>query len=239
MAGRIRRASTLAVVGVAVSAAAMSSSVQATATSSPSAISKTCRALQAKAISAIAADPSGREPTSAERAYYARCPRQDAISVVSLGTLARHTLAADAKGRPAGIVKVTSSNPEVVALGKPAKEVVDGKVTNSTVLQAVGMGRSRVCFTLTTRATRCLLVVTPASIAGKAGGRTLNVAFGDGSNDAARVVSITSSDAGVVTVATDPSRALPYVVLGRPGTTTVCATYVKGSGGCQEWTIGP
>ncbi len=239
MAGRLVRTSLVVVASVStVAAVAVTGSAAMAAPSAPTAMTKACKALQAKAIAAAASNPAGGAPTAAERTFYAKCPGVDTIVVMSLGSLSRYQLFADAKGRPAGIKKVTSSNPKVVALGKPVAETVDGKATNSTVVQAIGMGQSRVCFTPKSGAGRCVLMVTPKAISGKAGGRTLNVAFGDGASDAAKVVSITSSDPTVVSVATDPSRALPYVVLGQPGSTTICAKYTKGTGGCQQWTIG-
>ena len=236
---RPRVALSLATLIVAMGLAAGASSTPAVAASVPTALSKACRALQAKAIEASAASPANGPPTADERAFYAKCPGVDTIVVVSLGNLSGYQLGADAKGRPVGIAKITSSNQKVVAVGKPVAQTVDGKATNATVVQAVGLGQSRVCFALKTGSSRCLLVVGPRAITGKAGGRTLNVAFGSQPNDAAKVVSITSSDPSVVSVATDPSSSLPYVVLSGPGTTTICAKYTKGRGGCQQWTIAP
>lgn len=208
----------------------------ATATSS-TAVTRECKVLRAKAISAAAKDPVGRG-TPEERAYYARCPSADALQVISLGTLSTFLLFPNAKGEPTGIVKMTSSNPQVIAIGAAKRTTVDGKATRATIVQAVGMGSSRVCVTMIGGSKRCLLLVTPKAIAGKAGGRTLNVAAGNQPGAAATIVSITSSDPSVVTVAPDPASTLPYVLLGQPGTTTVCAKYTKGTGGCQQWTIG-
>jgi hypothetical protein len=208
----------------------------ASATTSAAA-TKACKALRAKAINAAAKDPVGRG-TPEERAYYERCPSADTLQVISLGTLSTYLLFPDAKGEQAGIVAMTSSNPNVIAIGAANRTTVEGKATRATIVQAVGMGTSRVCVTVTGGSKRCLLVVTPKAIAGKAGGRTLNVAAGNQPGAAAMVVSITSSDPSVVTVTPDPASTLPYVLLGQPGTTTICAKYTKGAGGCQQWTIG-
>ncbi len=236
---RPRVALSLAMTTGVIVVAGIAFSGTSVAAQSTSALSRVCKSLQAKAIAAEAADPSGHGDTQEQAAYRKRCPDADPIYVVSLGSLSSWDRYLDGRGKPAGITKVTSSRPSVVALGKPTKTGSGGSSSVMTIVQAIGRGTSRVCFTTTDRHTDCLLFAVPPSVAGKGGGRTLNVAFGNQAGAAATVVSITSSDPSVVSVATDPSSSLPYVVLSGPGTTTICAKYTKGRGGCQQWTIAP
>lgn len=223
----------LGVVAVlAGGAASASGSTSApSAPSAPSALSAKCRALQAKAIAAEAADPTG-DGTAEQAAYLRRCPRADPIVVYSLGTLLRFHTVVDRAGKQVPVRRVTSSVPAVVAPGR----AVQAEAGRQVAVQMLSLGRSRVCVTGSTGSVSCQLAVVPKAVSGKAGGRTLNVAFGNEPGDAARVVSVTSADPAIVTVATDAVTSLPYVVLGTPGSTMVCARFTKGAGGCQRWT---
>lgn len=223
-----------AVLGLAALAAPVpaASAVSALSTASPGALSATCRSLQAKAIAAEAVDAAG-DGTVEQVQYLRRCPSADPVVVYSLGTLVRFRTVVDGRGIERPVRRVTSSVPKVVAVGRPVQAAGGRQVA----AQMVSLGRSRVCVTASTGFVRCQLAIVPKALSGKAGGRTLNVAFGNQAGDAARVVSATSADPTIVTVATDAATSLPYVVLGTPGSTMVCARYTKGAGGCQRWTI--
>jgi hypothetical protein len=224
------------ITALAIATAAALTSMPAHA-AQPSALSSTCKALQQKAIKAEAADPVG-EGTKQSAAYLKKCPGAPYPDIRSIGNLSTFTTLLDAKRNPVGVKKVTSSNPKVILLG-PAREVnVDGVATTEYAQMAVGLGTSTVCIIPRSGKTFCELVAVPKAVSGKKDGRTLNVSQGGHDGDPARAVSITSSNPAVITAVTDAT-GLPSIIVGQPGTTTVCATFTKGPGGCQDWTLAP
>ncbi len=190
------------------------------------ALSKDCKKAQAKAIAAEAANPTNNG-TKEQATYLRKCPGADYLEVRSIGSISAVTQIPGPGNKPVAVKKVTSSNPKVVALGKPGEAVPQ---------QVVGIGQSRVCMTPASGKAFCLLVVVPKKISGGTNGRTLNVGLAtEGTPQTA--TTITSSNPAVVTVNTDPTSGHPYTSPAGPGTTTVCAKFTKGPGGCQEWTV--
>jgi hypothetical protein len=206
-------------------------------TAQPSGLSAACKALQQKAIKAESADPVG-QGTKQSAAYLKKCPGAPYPDIRSLGDLSTYTTLLDAKHNPVGVKKVTSSNPKVILLGPARQATVDGVATTEYAQMAVGLGTSTVCIIPRSGKTLCELVVVPKAISGKKNGRTLNVSQGGHEGDPATAVTITSSNPAVITAVADAT-GLPSIIVGQPGTTTVCATFTHGPGGCQDWTLAP
>jgi hypothetical protein len=226
----------LAIIAASVACASALASVPAQA-AQPSALSAACRALQHKAIVAESADPVG-QGTKQTAAYLKKCPGAPYPDIRSIGDLSTFTTLLDAKHNPVGVKQVTSSNPKVILLGPARETTADGVATTEYAQMAVGLGNSTVCIIPRSGKTLCELVVVPKAISGKKNGRTLNVSQGGREGDPAKAVTITSSNPAVITAVTD-AMGLPSIVVGQPGTTTVCATFTKGPGGCQDWTLAP
>lgn len=203
----------------------------------PSALSRACKALQRKAIKAESADPVG-QGTKQTAAYLKKCPGAPYPDIRSIGNLSTFTTLLDAKHNPVGVKKVTSSNPKVILLGPARETTVDGVVTTGYAQMAVGLGKSTVCITPRNGKTLCELVVVPKAISGSKDGRTLNVSQGGHEGDPAKAVTITSTNPAVIDAGIDAT-GLPVMFVGQPGTTTVCATFTRGPGGCQVWTLAP
>lgn len=229
-----RRIAARTLAGLAVTAlcAGLVAVAPAQATTA-SALSKACKKAQTKAIAAEAADPAGQG--TAQRAYLKKCPGADYLDIRSIGSVVAFSDIADAHGKPVAVKKVTSSNPKVIALGKPTKQTTGGADALLVEQQAVGLGQSRVCMTPATGKSLCLLVVVPKAVSGGTG-RTLNVALGH-AGVPAPATSITSSNPAVVTIGVDPSTSRPYTSPVGAGTTTICVQFSKGPGGCQDWTV--
>lgn len=193
-------------------------------------------------------------------AYTRACKTWHLPIVRNLGYLDAPELMFTNAQRPLGIKRVTSSNPNVVALGPGtpltttsagSKPIKTTKVTQ----YMVGTGRSTVCYIPFKGAKDCHVVVVPDELTGVAptndekmwdafnAGRTV-FAFSSADDTSGISATQASSTDQAVVQATNPDPNDEVVKVAQVeavgvGTARVCATFTTGATACQTWTVQP
>lgn len=189
--------------------------------------------------------------------YVRSCGTQLTPRIFNLGYIDAPELYSWKSGAPVGIKSVTSSNPDVVAVG-PGKSFVTTQGTKrikTTIFTQymIGIGKSTVCYTSTTKLKDCHTVVVPERIAGVPAVNNDNVwsaieekkrvlyFLGLDETSGITATSATSSDLTVVEVFNpdpdDPFVKNARVEAVRPGSSQVCVTFSTGKTACQWWDV--